>query len=269
MKVIVSHDIDHLTASEHLRDLIVPKHIVRSLIELGLGYATVAEMGNRLEDILENRLHNLEALLKFDKAERVPSTYFVAVSKGKGLAYGLDHASWWIRVIKEQGFDIGVHGISFDKSDEMKREWTMFKELSGMSDFGIRMHYLRGSESILQNLSKIGYAYDSSVSDRVDPYKVENMWEFPLHIMDGRIFCFRRRWQDQKLSDAKDSTRRALDYLSSQGISFCTVCFHDMHFSDSFKDWKDWYVWLIRYLKDNNEGLVSFDEAIGILEGSR
>jgi len=34
MKVIVSHDIDHISVTEHLlKDLIIPKHIVRSHLE--------------------------------------------------------------------------------------------------------------------------------------------------------------------------------------------------------------------------------------------
>ena len=80
MKIIISHDVDHLTALEHVRDLILPKHILRSILELGLGHATVAEMGNRLGDILKNRLHNLDSLLSFDREEEIPSTFFIGTA---------------------------------------------------------------------------------------------------------------------------------------------------------------------------------------------
>ena len=48
MKVIVSHDIDHLTVSEHLfKDAIVPKYYIRSYIELLSGKISLAELFNR------------------------------------------------------------------------------------------------------------------------------------------------------------------------------------------------------------------------------
>lgn len=266
MKVIISHDIDHLSAIEHLTDSVIPKHIIRSCIEYSLGHISVLEVGRRLRDVVRNKLNNLEDLLKYDKAENVPSTFFAAVSRGKGLTYDLQYASLWIRMIMEKGFDIGLHGISFESLNEMKQEWTIFKELSGMLTFGIRMHYLRCNETTIRNLSNVGYTYDSSVTDLVRPYKIGNMWEFPLHIMDGRMFCVRSRWQNRKLAEAKDSTKRTIDYLYSQEIPCCTVCFHDMHFTESFKDWREWYMWLIRYLKDNAIRLISFNEAIRKLE---
>ena len=37
MKVIISHDIDHITAREHLTDTIIPKFIIRNKIELLTG----------------------------------------------------------------------------------------------------------------------------------------------------------------------------------------------------------------------------------------
>ncbi len=37
MKIIISHDVDHITVLEHNRDLIIPKFIVRSFLYKGLG----------------------------------------------------------------------------------------------------------------------------------------------------------------------------------------------------------------------------------------
>jgi len=37
MKVIISHDIDHITVFEHKKDLILPEFILRSSVELLLG----------------------------------------------------------------------------------------------------------------------------------------------------------------------------------------------------------------------------------------
>jgi hypothetical protein len=48
MKIIISHDIDHITVFEHKKDLIIPKFIIRSFIELGLGYISFSELGVKI-----------------------------------------------------------------------------------------------------------------------------------------------------------------------------------------------------------------------------
>ena len=67
MKAIVSHDIDHLTLTEHyLKDLIVPKHFVRSYIEFFSGKISIFEMFHRYGDIFKNQWQHIEALHEFN-----------------------------------------------------------------------------------------------------------------------------------------------------------------------------------------------------------
>ena len=80
MKVIISHDVDHIKVWEHKRDLIIPKFIARSFIEFVLGYISFFELKNRGKSIIENRWQNLEELLQFDKENDVPSTFFIGVT---------------------------------------------------------------------------------------------------------------------------------------------------------------------------------------------
>ena len=49
MKVIISHDVDHITVSEHKRDLVIPKFLVRNIIELTIGTITSKEFFLRLQ----------------------------------------------------------------------------------------------------------------------------------------------------------------------------------------------------------------------------
>ncbi|HUV59860.1 MAG TPA: hypothetical protein VMW09_07080 [Desulfatiglandales bacterium] len=82
--------------------------------------------------------NNLEKLLKFDKANAVDSTFFVAVDNGKGLNYALRQARKAIDLVKEYEFDVGVHGICYDNYDGIKEEYKMFKRISGLEKFAIR-----------------------------------------------------------------------------------------------------------------------------------
>lgn len=269
MKIIISHDVDHITVWEHRNDLILPKHVTRSLIELGLGYIGPLEILRRFKNILRNQWQNLDELMRFDKNNDIPSTFFIGVSKGKGLNYSLKDTEVWIKEILRQGFDVGVHGIAFNNYNDMKNEHNTFKNLSKLKNFGIRMHYLRNDESTIDFLDKTGYLFDTSIYEMTNPFKVGALWEFPLHIMDGYIIIKRNgKWQSQNLKQCKQQTERILEKAFENGIDYFTVLFHDVYFCDGFKTWKTWYTWLIQYLKDNKFKFIGYKEAINELNAS-
>ena len=67
MKAIVSHDIDHLTFSEHyLNDFIVPKYVIRNHIELVTGKISFTEFINRVGDVFKNQWQHIEATHLFN-----------------------------------------------------------------------------------------------------------------------------------------------------------------------------------------------------------
>ena len=262
MKAIISHDIDLLTVWEHKNDLAIPKLIVRSSIELAIGSIYSTEYLLRFKELVENKLHNLEELMEFDKEKKVPSTFFIGVNKGLGLSYSLTDAEYWIKRIMEKGFDVGVHGIEFNDLKAIKTEYESFKQMSGLSAFGIRMHYLRNSKNTLEFLNKAGYIFDSSLYKKERPFKAGNLWEFPLHIMDTYIFNENSRWQNRTLDQAKDKTKAIMEGIHKWGIKYFTILCHDRHFSNSFRSWKAWYIWTVEYLKKNRVELTTYKEAI-------
>ncbi len=266
MKIIISHDVDHITVLEHTRDFIIPKFIVRSLIELGFGYTSISEINKRFAECLKNKWQSIEELMKFDKENNVPSTFFVGVSKGKGLCYSLENAEYWIKKIMERGFDIGVHGIAYDNYELIKAESDTFKRISNLKKFGIRMHYLRHNEYTLDYLDKAEYLFDTSIYELKNPYKIGNLWEFPLHIMDGYIFYNKSRWQNVLLEKARQDTRSLIEKAHENGINYFTILFHDRYFSEGFKQWKEWYMCLINYLKNNGFSFINYKNAITELE---
>jgi peptidoglycan/xylan/chitin deacetylase (PgdA/CDA1 family) len=266
MKIIISHDVDSITAWEHKKDLAIPKFIVRSSIELVIGKIDFTEYFLRFKELAKNRLQNLEELMAFDIKNKIPSTFFVGVNNGLGLAYSLQAAKYWIKKIAERGFDIGVHGIEFNNPEWIRNEYEIFEKLSDSENFGIRMHYLRNSSDTLKFLNEAGYIFDSSLYKLENPYKVGDLWEIPLHVMDTYLFNKNSRWQDQTLEQVKETTKVKTDKAYNSGMKYFTVLFHDRYFSNSFKSWKDWYVWIVDYLKSSGFEFTSYREAIQKLE---
>ncbi len=267
MKIIISHDVDHITPWEHKKDLIIPKFIVRSFIEFGLRYISLFELRSRFKSLVENKWQNIEELMRFDRENEIPSTFFIGVANGLGLSYSLKDAEFWIRRIQQRGFDVGVHGIAFDDYRCIVREHELFNEVLKSNSFGIRIHYIRLIYNILEFLNRAGYLFDSSLYElKKHPFRVGNLWEFPLHIMDGYIICKKNRWQDQTLEQVKETTKNEIGKAYDRKIKYYTILFHDRYFSDSFRTWKEWYMWLIGYFKDNQVEFISYGDAIKEIE---
>jgi len=268
MKVIVSHDIDHITAWEHWRDLVLPKSIARSTIELARRRIGLAEYLLRFGNIAINKIQNLDELMAFDRENEVKSTFFIGVNSGAGLCYSLKKIEYWAKKIIQNGFEIGVHGISFDSFVSIKEEYNFFRKISAKSDFGIRMHYLRTSDNTLSYLSRAGYSYDSTRYEFANPFKVGKLWEFPLHVMDTYLFNKGTRWQSQNLEQVKADTLHILEEANNRGIEYFTLLLHDCYFSNGYRAWKDWYIWLIKYLNKKDIMFISYHEAVCELEKS-
>ena len=131
MKAIVSHDIDHLTLSEHyLKDLIVPKHFVRSYIEFFSGKISLIELMNRYGDVFRNKWQHIEELISFNSKNKVLATFFIAVNNGIGLSYSKEQAAFWIHKILQLGCQVGGHGIEFENFEKINAEFSLFKDIS-------------------------------------------------------------------------------------------------------------------------------------------
>jgi len=252
---LISHDVDHISVKEHFfKDLIVEKFFIRSNIELFTNKISFKEYFNRIQDIMMlNKWNNIDNIIKFNNDVNIRSTFFVGVSNGKGLNYNLNLATWAIKLIVENNYDIGVHGINYNDFNKIYNEYNTFRELSNYSNLGIRMHYLRKDNNTIDYLHKSGYIYDASVSVNKNPYFIsENFLEIPIHIMDGWMILDDKRYQKSTLEKAKELTKRKIDFLVEQNIEYISILFHDRYFSNSFITWKNWYEWLIEYLKKNS-----------------
>ncbi len=267
MKAIVSHDVDHITVWEHFaKDLILPKFIVRSNIELLKGKIGPGEFAYRMGDFLSNKWQCIDDLIAFNKQQNIPSCFFMGVNNGLGLSYNISAAGHWIKRIRDNGCDIGVHGVAFDSFSLIMQEMDEFRKLSGKHSPGIRMHYVRRNNDTILNLEKAGYRFDTTEHSFRNPYRIGKMWEFPFQVMDGWVIEKGGRWQTQNLEQAKESTKALINKAFEEKLDYLGVDFHDRYFSKSFRTWMEWYVWLIGYLKENKISFTNFEDAILELE---
>jgi hypothetical protein len=266
MKVIVSHDVDHITCLEHNRDLILPKFFIRNLVETINGTIPFREMMLRSAALFQNRWQRIGEVMEFDRQQGIPSTFFVGVNQGQMLAYSLKNAAIWIRKIHENGFDVGVHGIDYSALDEVRKELETFRQILPDVPAGIRMHYLRHNEDTLGFMEVAGYFFDSSIREHAAPYKTGNLWEFPLHIMDGDMIYQGKRYGNRSLAQVKDLTRREIEKIHQKEIPYLTLLFHDRYFHSSFSMWKAWYEWVVSYCRENGFTFTNYLSAIRDLE---
>jgi|ERR1035437_2100794 hypothetical protein len=262
MKVIVSHDVDHLTVSEHFTDTIIPKFIVRMNIELLLQKISLREVYLRYCNLFRNKWNNISELMDFDEKEKVPSTFFVGVNNGLGLNYERKLSEKYIAEILSHGFDCGVHGISWINKESVDLEYATFKDISGLNDFGIRMHYLRNNIEILQTISNAGYLFDSSDYGTKEHYKIGEMFEFPLHIMEKYEIEGKKKWQIYSTKEAVESSIIRINAYEKIDIKYLTILFHDFYFDDSFSTWKNWYTEIIKYCKSQGYIFINYRDAI-------
>lgn len=267
MKAIISHDIDHITITEHLfSDVILPKFIIRSKIELLTGKISIGEFFLRLSEVFKNKWQNVEELIAFNSENQISSSFFIGVNKGIGLNYSNDCANYLAKIIHERGAVLYNHGIRFESLDVISSEKEKFKKVFNFEATGMRMHYVKRNADTLSNLSKAGYHFDSTEYSFSNPYKIGNMWEFPFQIMDGWIIENGKKWQSRNLDQSKEETKRIIDKCHSLQLEYIGIDFHDRYFSKSFKTWMEWYIWLIDYLKTNAIQTTTYELAIKQLE---
>ena len=268
MKIIISHDVDHLYPKDHFfRDLIIPKLWLRSSLHLLQRKINFSTWWYRLGIIFQKRWHRIDEIMDLDKKHSIPSVFFFGMDNILGMSYKQKDAIPIIQKVKKNGFDVGVHGVEIDNIGKIKKEFDDFSKISGLNSFGIRTHYVRYNETTFQKFDKSGYLFDTSEfnKEKIDlktPYKIGNMWEFPLHIMDGYIL-------KEGLEKAKAKTVTAFDEAENRKMDYFTFLFHDPLFNEKTEpEAKLFYEWFVNECKQRDYPFISYREAINELENA-
>ena len=238
------------------------KFFARSVLERLNRVISAEEYGHRLNDLFKSQWHHVDELMDFDEANKIPSTFFFSMSKGKGLNYSQGTVGPVIQRVIQRGFDCGVHGISFDNPVTMEAEFQRFRTLSGKSDFGIRMHYLRRNEGTSEILANCGYQFDTTEFAAKAPYRIGNMWEFPLSIMDSDEFYQGNSTQKEKIGVIIGDTKSRIDKFAGEGIPYLVLLFHDRYYCNAFQSYREWYETIVNYFRENGCPFIGYREAI-------
>ena len=265
MKIIVSHDVDHLYWSEHLfKDLYIPKLWIRSLKLLLSGVIDAKTCIARINFWTDKRINRLEELIDFERSMNIPATYFFVMQPGLGVAYKAEKAKPVIEKLLTNGFSAGVHGMAYNDPAAMQQEFDTFKKISGLNKFGIRMHYLRNDSGTRNKLAATGYSFDSTDYEIAKPYPVEKMIEFPISIMD----VYSVRPEHKTFEKAKAYTIEKMEQAAESNIPFFTINFHDMLFDPAYGLYMEWFTWIIDLCKQKGYSFISFEDAVKQYEGS-
>ncbi|UTW60871.1 hypothetical protein KFE98_12640 [bacterium SCSIO 12741] len=266
MKILISHDVDHMSYWEHTGDLILPKYFVRSWLELVKGKISVKELGYRHAALFHNQWQHIQEIIDYNSSMGFKSTFFLGMNNGVGLNYPIHYAEKWIPKIISSGFEVGVHGINYETLEGIQEEYDRFKGISGLDSFGIRMHYLRKTDDTFKNLSQAGYLYDATQIGYRNPYRENGFWNFPIQIMDGWVVNGKKRYQLRNLEECKTFTLNEFKKAEKEGLEYLSILFHDCYFSASFHTWSQWYKWVVNYLKEEGHEFITHKEAILSLE---
>lgn len=261
MKIIVSHDVDHLSWSEHFfTDLYIQKLWIRSMKLTLSGVINLRTAFSRMNFWSDNRMNRVNELMAFEQSRNIKATYFFVMRPGLGVAYQFRDARKIIREVMQIGHEVGVHGMAFDHAEKMKEEFERFKSISGKEKFGVRMHYLRNDEATLQRLSNTGYLFDSTTYGNISPYRVGNMMEFPISVMD----VYAVRPGHKSIDTAKKYTLEKLEQAVALKQPYFVINFHDMLYHPAYSLYKEWFEWIIDLCISRGYSFTNFEKEAGI-----
>jgi peptidoglycan/xylan/chitin deacetylase (PgdA/CDA1 family) len=183
-------------------------------------------------DNLETRnpYYNIPDYMEIEDRYGVKSTFFFrTIYEGGHFIEYEDEIHSLIR----GGWEIGLH--SDPKSVNSLKKLTEEKErLELITKHPItanRVHYLNSDVELASMLQSLGFIYDSSVKKRKDRvtkddlgfYKIGNLIEFPVTLMDAYLFTYMKIKEPQIV----ELFEKTLDYCKNVKKDIITVIWHD------------------------------------------
>ncbi len=266
MKIIISHDVDHLFLKEHFKDSFLLGNLYRSLKQLAEGNISL----NTLLKRFPAQLNRVKELHEFNKKAGIRETFFFGMRKGLNLSYEWKDTQPFIDYLLKEKVLIGMHGMGYNSFDLLQEETNRFKTmLPKHYPLGIRNHYLRMDEITLGIMEKIGFLFDSTyyTTDNTKYHAADSVflqgsiWEIPINIMDAGFVSNNKK----ELIDIKIKTLAKIQKAENNNQPFFVVNFHDLYFSDAYPVYKQWYEWLISYFLEQNYEFIDFLQALQIL----
>jgi peptidoglycan/xylan/chitin deacetylase (PgdA/CDA1 family) len=177
-----------------------------------------------------NPYYNIPDYMDIEDRYGIKSTFFFRTIYEDG--YFRDYEDD-IQALIKGGWEIGLHTdpISANSLEKIRDEMKQLELITRHPIISNRVHYLNNDTQLASRLQSLGFVYDSSVmkyKDRVTKYdmgfyKVGNLIEFPITLMDAYIFAYMKINESQMVSLFK----KTLDYCKILKKNIITVIWHD------------------------------------------
>jgi hypothetical protein len=176
----------------------------------------------------------------------------------RAAAYDIGDVPALVEKLKQEGCEIGVHGIdAWHDVDMGREEFQRIAAATGQTAVGIRMHWLLNDRDSMRILEEAGYAYDSTLgynetigyrsgtSQVFRPPGRARLLELSMNIQDGALFYKQRL--DLSEAEAWDRCETLLQNAAKFGGAL-TVLWHDRSLGPE-RFWGDFYIRLVRRLR--------------------
>lgn len=256
MKVICSHDVDHLFIYEHWKDKFIPGLMLRTFADFKSGIIDQKGAYKRFR----YRTNRINELVTFNQKNNVPANFFFGMRNALSLSYSSTVAAPIIKDLSDNGAFIGLHGISYDSFAKLNEEKTKLDDILGYKSIGVRNHYLRQNSSTKDLMHNCGFLFDSTDCEPASSHTLDNgMIEFPISIMDVDVIKPKK-----KLEEILKETFDIVEMAIQSGQDFFVINFHDIYFEkEAYPLHFLWYVRLIEYLAAKGLQFISFQDAVG------
>ena len=179
----------------------------------------------------KNLYYNFPEYMEIEESMGVKSTFFFRTTYENGNY--LDYETEISSLIKG-GWEIGLHldPTSVNNFKKIKDEKMKLEKITKKKIVGNRVHYLKYEQSLPQMLHDLEFTYDSSIrysKDIIDQKemgfsKINEIFEFPITLMDAYLFTYMKISEDGLIPLFK----KTLDYSRSLKMNnVLTVIWHD------------------------------------------
>jgi hypothetical protein len=214
----------------------------------------------------------------------LPSTFFMIPFKNRsgknspGRALKLRAARYdakemdgTIQKLLAAGSEVGLHGIDGWLDSSLGREeLAEIRRLTGVSEIGVRMHWLYYNQQSPLVLEKAGAAYDSTIgynetvgyragtAQAYKPLEASRLIELPLHVMDTALFY--PAYLDLSSRQASRLLGKMVDNAVQYG-GCLTVNWHDRSIAPE-RLWGDSYRDLVQELESRGAWFATAGQAV-------
>ena len=292
----LTHDVDHPSIRQHKWDHtmfgFLYRAVVGTFIRVLRGRAPARNLLTNWAAALKLPLVHLglakDFWCEFDRyleiEKGLASTFFVlpfkdyagrtaggAAPRFRATRYEASDIAGQIGGLVSAGCEVGLHGIdAWLDSSKGREELEQIRQITGVPDIGVRMHWLYFDQHSPVALERAGAAYDSSIgynetvgyragtTQAYKPLEAAQLLELPLHVMDTALFY------PSHLNFSPREARKEVAGIIDNAVRFggtVTVNWHDRSIAPE-RLWGEFYVSLVDELKSRGAWFSTAAQAV-------